>query len=233
MIDSYDPDTEPAESKQAEGHQHAIENLAKVRQRALSAVVTLNSDTDGDNLPILPAGGNQANAHSQANSIVITYAKLITKPRWIERHDAKEWVETVFTETLVPRALVDDEMQYATVHVESMANDTVDAYLQQVELEPMELSLADVGDFSNQQMPIAKMPGSPYESYREPTMQSRKLALPPNVLEEVFYRVDYLADYFGMLLEMEQSGVEVDSSYGYVMDVANKFEQNNAEELNE
>jgi len=233
MIDNYDPDTEPAESKQAEGHQHAIENLAKVRQRALTAVVTLNAETNSDNLPILPARGEQATAHSQANSIVITYANLVTKPRWIERHDAKEWVETKFTETLVPRALVDDEMQYATAQVESMANDSVDSHLQQIELEPMGLSLADVGDFSNQQIPIAKMPGSPYESHREPTVETRKLALPPDVLEEVFYRVDYLADYFGMLLEMEQSGVEADSSYAYVMDVANKFEQENAEELNE
>jgi len=233
MIDNYDPDTEPAESKKAEGHQHAIENLAKVRQRALSAVVTLNANTGMEDLPILPAGGEQATAHSQANSIVITYAKLVTKPRWIDRHDANEWVKKEFTETPVPKALVGEETGYATVHVESMANDSVDAHLQQIEMQAMPLSLNDVGQFSNRRIPIAKVPGSPYESYREPTMESRKLALPPSVLEEVFYRVDYLADYFGMLLEMEQSGEEVESSYAYTIDVANQFEREHAEELNE
>jgi len=233
VIDNYDPDIEPAESKKAEGHQHAIEYLAKVRQRALSAVITLNADNSGDNQPIVPNTGERAQAHSQANSIVITYVKMVTKPRWVDRHDASDYVDEDFTETLVPKAMVAEDPKHATVQVESMANDRIDDYLQQIEMEAIPLSLSGVGDYSSQQVPIAKLPGSPYESHREPTLETRKLVLSPNVLEDVFYRADYLADYFGMLLEMEQSGVEVDSSYGYVMDVANKFEQDNAEELAE
>jgi len=224
-------DEEPTGAEQAGGHQHAIETLAKVRREALNAVVSMNANPDFTSSPLLSHGSQRAKAHAQANAVVATYVNLVTKPRWIQRHDAKEYVQNPFTTTVVPAGVLDEGGRMPQVKVDSMAKDTVDAYFNQIEMAEYELSLADVTEFSNWDIPIAKVPGNPYESHRRPEVERRRLVLPPRVLEDVFNRTDSLADYFGFLMEMEDAGKEVESSYSYVMGVANEFESNHAEEL--
>lgn len=188
----------------AGGHERSLQTLADVRRRALSSVMQLNAQHESFNSPILPVSSHGGTSpHSHANSQVLAYHTLLSKPGRFNKTKAWEFYRDAFTTVPVPVGLDEDD-GIPEVEVDKMA-DSVDKYLDRMELEAVPLSLETVDEWKNRTVNIKKVPSSPYEKYREPEVVSRSMALPPATLDELFRRLDSLADHYGVLINIKDT----------------------------
>lgn len=201
MIVDESADLPRSPDKTAEGHEAALQTLSEVRNRALVSVMDLNARHNSFNNPILPQADGQS-AHSRAHSSVLAYHSLLSKPSRINRVDAWDFYQEDFTTAPVPAALVNGT-EPIEIEMADM-NDSVDQYLNRVRQINVPISLKTVDNWRDENIQLQKTPVM-YETYHDPEVVKRKLVLPPATLDDVFRRLDNLADHFGVLISIEQS----------------------------
>lgn len=210
-------ENQPKGGEQAEAQQFAIRSLATIRESVINSLLQLEASPTPITSPILPKS-RKAGTLAQAHSSVQAYHRELAKSDLLDETDGWEYYREQFTTTPVPKPLSEGHA-VVDVPVDDMANGTVEDYLHLVKHEPVEISLADVPDWRQRSFNIRKIPSSPYESYRDPETVSRKLVLPPKTLDDVFTRLDGLASHYGVLIQIQNSGEEIDADYSDVVDV--------------
>lgn len=189
----------------ADGQQFAMEMLATIRQDALQKVQRLNTVPEGQRNPMFLSQDRHNSVHAMAHASVLAYWGELAKDRYLSETNTRGFFEENFLKMQAPRALYEDEQGVIDVAVDR-PSDPVDPATSDIEMGPVNLSLADMDWWINRFVIIRKEITNPYLTYEDATLERHKLVLPPKALSDTFYRLDDLAAKYNVLVDVKEAG---------------------------